>query len=236
MFKIYMALKNNQLVVISLGGSLIVPKGGFDLPFLRGFKKMIAELVKKGLRFIIVCGGGQTARDYQAALKETGELKAVDIDWIGIHATRLNAHFVKSLLGKLAHLRVVKDPTKKIRWAEPALLAAGWKPGCSTDFDAVKLAVLYGATEVINLSNVDYVYDKDPNKFPDAKKIEQGSWKEFRKIVGNKWVPGANLPFDPVASKEAEKAGLKVMFVAGNDLAEARKAILGEPFRGTTIT
>lgn len=230
-----MALKNNRIVVISLGGSLIVPKTGFDIEFLSGFKELISDFIKNGFRFIIVCGGGQTARTYQAAAREVGKLSDEDVDWIGIHATRLNAHLMRSIFREAAHPVVIKDPTKKVKWIEKILMASGWRPGCSTDFDAVKLAVLYGAREVINLSNVDYVFDKDPKKFPDAVKIEKGNWKEFRKIVGDKWNPGANLPFDPVASKEAEKAGLKVMFVAGNNLSEVKKAIMGEPFKGTTI-
>ena len=51
------------------------------------------------------------------------------------------------------------------------MVAGGWMPGRSTDDDAVRLAKIYGAEMVINLSNIDYVYDKDPNKYKDAKKL-----------------------------------------------------------------
>jgi len=224
-----------KIVVISLGGSLIAPKEGFDAKFLKDFKNLIVSEVKNGRRFIIVCGGGQTARSYQAVANDLGGLTAEDIDWIGIHGTRLNAHLMRTIFRQWANPVVVKNPTKKIKWTESILIGAGWKPGWSTDYDAVKLAGLYGAKVVINLSNVDYVYTKDPKKFTDAKKLEQVSWKNYRKIVGDKWNPGANVPFDPIASKEGEKIGIKVYFAKGNNLGELKKMIDGEKFKGTVI-
>lgn len=217
--------QKNKLVVLSLGGSLIVPKTGFDLAFIKKFKSFILQQIKKGFRFVIVCGGGNTARAYQAVARDIGTLTKEDIDWIGIHATRLNAHFMRTIFREWAHPIVVKNPTVKLKWTEPLLIAAGWKPGWSTDYDAVKLAELYGAKTVINLSNIEYVYDKDPNKFKDTKKIAAINWKDFRKIVGNKWVPGANLPFDPIASKEAERNKLTVAIIKGDNLNEVAKVL-----------
>lgn len=225
----------SKIIVLSLGGSLIAPKEGFDLKFLRGFKKLILEFLKQDYRFIIVCGGGQTARSYQALAREFGELTPEDIDWIGIHATRLNAHFMRTLFRKWAHPVVVKDPTRRLKWREAILIAAGWQPGWSTDYDAVKLAELYNAKIVINLSNIEYVCDSDPRKNPQAKKLEKISWPDFRKIVGDQWVPGANLPFDPVASREAQKSHLGVIVMGGRDLKEVAKAIRGQKFKGTVI-
>lgn len=222
------------IVVLSLGGSLIIPKTGFDIQFLAGFKKMILELTKNH-RFIIICGGGQTARNYQAVVRELGELVPEDIDWIGIHATRLNAHFMRTIFRKWAHPVVVKNPTRKLQWTEDILLGAGWQPGCSTDFDAIKLAKLYGSKTVINLSNIEYVYDSDPRQNPQAKKIEKISWSDFRKIVGDKWEPGSNVPFDPVASREAARSGMRVIIMNGQDLVEVKKAISNRKFKGTVV-
>ncbi|MFA6423742.1 MAG: UMP kinase [Candidatus Magasanikbacteria bacterium] len=229
-------MNKNKVVVLSLGGSLIVPKTGFDIIFLKKFKNFVLKRIRLGERFIIVCGGGNTARVYQEGVKAVSELTSEDVDWIGIHSTRLNAHFMRTIFRKWAHPVVVKNPTIKLKWKSPILIAGGWKPGWSTDYDAVKLAELYGAKQVINLSNVEYVYDKDPNKFNDAKRIENINWKDFRKIVGNKWIPGANLPFDPIASKEAQKDGLTVAIIKGDNLEEIVKVINGgEKIVGTII-
>jgi uridylate kinase len=225
----------NKPIVLSLGGSLIIPKTGFDIKFLKAFKKLIIEQIKKGRRFIIVCGGGATARNYQSAVKNVSELVSEDVDWIGIHTTRLNAHFMRTIFRQWANPEVIKNPTKKIKWTESVLIGAGWKPGCSTDYDAVLVARTYGAKEIINLSNIKYVYDSDPKENPKAKKLTKISWDDFRKIVGDKWIPGANLPFDPIASKEAAKQKMKVIVMSGANIKEVQKAIEGKKFQGTVI-
>jgi len=229
-------LPPKKLIVLSLGGSLIVPKEGFDIPFLQEFKKFILKYLEKNYHFVIVCGGGSTCRVYQDAVRGVSELEDEDIDWLGIHTTRLNAHFMRTIFRKWAYPVVTKNPTKKMRWETGVLIGAGWKPGWSTDYVAVKLAKLYGAKTVINLSNIDYAYDKDPKVFKDAKKIKDIKWKEFRKIVGDKWVPGSNLPFDPIASQEAEKDKIKVIILKGNNLKQIGNALDGNPYQGTTVS
>jgi len=224
-----------DIIVLSLGGSIIIPKTGFEPKFLRGFKKMILDFLRRGFRFIIVCGGGATCRNYQAAARAVGGLSDEEADRLGIQATRFNAFFVKTLFGKLAHPEITKAPEQKYKWKEKILIGAGWDPGWSSDYDAVALAKTYGAKTVINLSNIEYVYDSDPRQNPKAKKLVNISWKNFRKIVGNKWIPGANLPFDPIASRLADKNKIKVIVMNGNNLPEVKKAIEGKKFIGTTI-
>ncbi len=226
----------NKIVVLSLGGSMINGTDGFNLEFLKNFKAFIFSHVKVGYRFVIVCGGGRVCREYQNAAKAVGVKNNADLDWIGIHTTHFNANFMKVLFGKLSHPEIIRHEADKIKWTSKLLFSGGWKPGHSTDFDAVVLAKRYGAKTVINLSNIEYVFDKDPNKFNDAVKIEKISWKDFRKIVGNKWAPGANAPFDPIASREAQKVGLKVVVMNGQNLVELGKLLKGEePIIGTII-
>lgn len=225
----------HQTIVISVGGSLIVPKSGIDVAFLKHFRAFILRQTKKGRRFIIVTGGGRTAREYQqaadAVLKPTDE----DMDWLGIHASRLNAQLCRNVFRDIAQHIVVKNPTRKTAWNRPVLIAAGWKPGRSTDAVAVQLAHAYGSTLVINLSNIDRVYDKDPYLHEDAKPLHEISWRDFRKLVGNKWSPGANAPFDPVASKSAEKWDMTVA-VMGKNLKNVAAYLDGETFKGTVIS
>lgn len=224
-----------KLIILSLGGSIIIPAGGFDVDFLKKFRRLIMDEINDGYRFVIVCGGGQTARNYQAAARVVGELQPEDVDWIGIHATRLNAHFIRTILRDYAHPVVARDFTHKLEWSEPILVAGGWKPGWTTDYCAVKFAELYGGGSVINLSNVSHVYDSDPKTNPNARKIERATWAEVRSIVGEIHKPGANLPFDPIASKEGEKNGLKVIFAKGTDIDQVRNAIEGREIVGTVI-
>ncbi len=238
-----MAIKNIQnLYIISLGGSLIVPPGGIDWRFLKEFRALIMAEIKKGKRFVVVTGGGSTARQYAEAARKTTRLAIDDQDWLGIHATRLNAHLIKTIFRAVAHPRINKNPrtkedlNKHFAHGEGLMVAAGWRPGWSTDYVSAILAERLGAETVINLSNIEYAYDKDPKKYKAAKKIERIDWPGFRRIVGNKWDPGMNAPFDPVASAHAEKHGLKVIIAQGKNLNNLKKILNGKPYTGTTIT
>ena len=225
--------------IISLGGSLVIPKTGFDFSFLKKFRKLILDEVGAGRRFILIVGGGATARAYQGALRNLEIPKQVrddKLDWLGVYATILNAQFVRFLFGNHAHREIMTNPTKKIKTSASIIIGAGWKPGCSSDYDAVLAAKTYGAREVINISNIDYVYDKDPTKFKHTKPLPVLTWKEYRAMVGEKWYPGSNAPFDAVASKTADELGLAVKILRGTNLSEVRKAIQGEKFRGTVLS
>jgi len=226
----------NNYKILSVGGSIIIPKSGFDIKFLKKFRKLILDRVKKGEKFILVIGGGATCRAYQQAAEKVAGLKNFDLELLGIQSTIFNAHFVKFLFKGFVHEEVIVNPTKKIKAKKPIIIGAGWKPGFSTDCDAVLLAKQFGAKELLNLSNIEYVYDKDPGKFKNAKKIEKIDWQTYRReIVNYNWQAGKNAPFDPVASKEAQKLGLKVGILRGTDLREVNKALSGKKFRGTTI-
>jgi len=224
-----------SIVVISIGGSIVVPKTGIDVEYLKKFRATINELIKQKRRFVIVVGGGHTARAYQQAASSIVKLNPEDVDWIGIHSTRLNGHLLRALFRDVALHRVVKDPTKPVRWTEPVLIAAGWKPGWSTDYVAVRLAHKFKAQQIINLTNIDAVYDKDPSRFDDAEPYDVLSWSDFRKLVGDKWSPGMNAPFDPIASKLAQKWGMEVTIAAGKDLKNLKNILTGKKFKGTRI-
>jgi uridylate kinase len=223
-----------KLFVISLGGSLINP-GQVDAEFLKKFRKLIIAQTKKGSRFILIAGGGALCRHYQIALRGIVKPSNNILDWMGIYTTRVNARLVQLMFGNLACEDIVKNPTKKIVFNKKVLVASGWKPGRSTDFVAVTLGRVYGSSTVINLSNIDYVYTKDPRKFKDAKKIENISWTDFRKIVGNKWDPGKNAPFDPTAARQAQKNRLRVIIANGKNLENLKNILEEKKFIGTVI-
>lgn len=156
-------------------------------------------------------------------------------DWLGIMATRLNAQLLKSAFGKLCPCKVVCDPTAEINFDGRVLVAAGWKPGFSTDMDAVVLAKHFGAKVIINLSNIERVYTDDPKKNPAAKPLSKISWADFCKIVGEEWKPGLNAPFDPIASKTARSEGMKVICAKGGNIENTRAILDDKDFIGTVI-
>lgn len=226
-------------IVISVGGSLIVPNGGPDTKFLAKLNEYIREQLaeRNDRQFFLVVGGGQTARHYiEAGQSVIGHrLTRDDLDWLGIHASRLNAHLVRTIFRDIAHPYIIKHYEIIRKVPEQVVVAAAWKPGWSTDYDAVLLCEDYNIDTVINLSNVDQVYDKDPKQFSDAKPLSKISWKDFRKLVGDKWIPGMNAPFDPIASKKAEEIGARVVVMNGTNLENLGNFLRGEDFIGTSI-
>jgi uridylate kinase len=232
-------LQTKKKIVISLGGSLVVPSTGIDTSFLSTFNSFIRKKIQENtdLQFFIVVGGGQTARDYRDAGREvlSHELSPDDLDWLGIHSSRLNGHLVRTIFRDIAH-PVILDRFDIIRKVtEPVVIGAGWRPGWSTDYCAAMVCEDYEVDTVINLSNIEKVYTADPKVDSTATPIDDTTWVEFQKLVGEEWTPGMNVPFDPIAAKKARELGLKVIIMKGNDFENLENYFAQKPFIGTSI-
>ncbi len=224
-----------EIIVISLGGSLIIPEA-IDTEFLKDFRNLILAQAATGKKFVIIAGGGKICRKYQDAAKQLINPSSADLDWLGIYSTRFNAEFLKILFGDLAEDKIILDPTLPVKLTKSVIVGGGWKPGWSTDYDAVILGKQLGAKKVINLSNIDHVYDSDPKTNSNAKKIEQISWADYQVLIPKEWNPGLNSPFDPIASKAAQEAGITVAIMNGKPITNLANYLNGEKFLGTTIS
>jgi len=228
--------KPGKILVFSLGGSLVVPESGIDVSFLKKIRKGFLSLLnlKEVKQIIIMVGGGKTSRDYMNAAKKIDNLERGEIDQLGIMSTKLNAELVKLFLKPKVYHKVLKNP-KNLPKEEEIIIASGWKPGNSSDLNTILWALKAGVDTVYNLTDVDFVYDKDPDKFPDAKPLERVSWQEFKKIIGGKWEPGLSTPFGPVACQKAQKHNMRVVVLKGEDYKNLKKCIQGKDFKGTLI-
>lgn len=227
-----------KTTVLSLGGSIVAPEK-VDVEFLTRFKASIAGYLeeRKDARLILTVGGGAPARIYQeAARKISPSSSAEELDWLGIRATHLNGELVRAVFSEYVENELVTDPTGDFSFDGRILVAAGWKPGFSTDTDAVYLARKFGAKTVVNLSNIKKVYTDDPRKNPDAKPLDHISWDDFIAMVGETWTPGKNTPFDPIASQIARKEGMRVICMDGRNIENLMAMLSDRPFEGTTIS
>ena len=228
-----------ERIVMSIGGSLIVPNGGISTKFLSKLNAFIREELAKNPKrqFFLVIGGGETARQYiDAGRNVVGhELTLEDLDWLGIHATRLNAHLVRTIFQDIAHPHIVEHYEIIRKAQEKVVVAAGWKPGWSTDYCAVLLCEDYDVKSVLNLSNLAQVYSKDPRMYPNATPYSKLSWERMREIVGDDWIPGMHAPFDPIAAKKAQELGIKVVIMKGTDFENLGNYFGGREFLGTVI-
>ena len=230
-------MSEKQTVVMSVGGSLIVPDQ-IDTEFLTKLKTIVDRETAAGRRFIIIAGGGKTARRYQDAAAAVAPLAAEDLDWMGIHATRLNGHLLRTIFRDEAYRVMITNPDDilDVPATERLIIAAGYRPGSSTDLRAVQIAERVGAAAVINLSNIDYVYTDDPRTNPDAEHIEEITWTDFRAMLPAEWDPGLSAPFDPIAAREAERLGLEVAIINGNHKTALDDYLADRNFVGTRIT
>ncbi len=224
-----------ETIIISLGGSLIVPEE-IDRDFLKEFKALVLSYVAKGKKFVIICGGGKVNRRYNEVARELAEPETEDLDWIGIRAIQLNAELLRVVFAENAHKVVIADLSVPFASEKSVIIGSAFKPGWSSDWDAVAAAKTIGAKKLVNLSNIDYVYDSDPRKNPEAKKIERISWTEYRKIIPKEWTSKLDSPFDPIASKMADEAGMEVVVMNGKPLHNLANYLNGEKFLGTVIS
>ncbi len=225
---------NEKKIVVSLGGSLIVPDE-IDVEFVSKFVSLVKKFTEQGFQFLIIAGGGKICRRYNEAVEKITTPSRDDLDWLGIATTRLNAELMRISFGNSAFDKIIMDPDAVQKTDKPVIVGAGWKPGNSSDLAAIHCAISVGAKKVINLSNIDYVYDKDPKKYSNAVKIEKISWKDLIAILPKAWEPGLNSPFDPVAAVKANSENIEVDILNGRNISNLEKCLNGENFFGTQI-
>jgi uridylate kinase len=227
-------MEHTNWTIISLGGSLVAPDT-IDVGLLRDFTKLISDQVLAGKKFVVVVGGGKLARKYGDVAKELGVIDDFELHRVGIAATRLNAELVRVLFGAQAESFVLREPTEKVDEEKSVIIAGGWQPGASTDNVAALFAERFKAPRLINLSNIDYVYDKDPRAFSDAQKIEIIRWNDFMKLMPHDHMANTSAPFDPVASQKCASLGIEVVVMNGKNISNLQAYLDGNAFIGTTI-
>jgi uridylate kinase len=224
-----------RVIVISLGGSLIIPSE-IDTKFLEKFKKIISKNTDKN-KFVIVCGGGSIARKYIFALREINRNETLQ-SFAGISATRMNARFMSYFFdanqkyGIPHSMRIIK---KYLRKKDVVFCGAlEYKPHRTSDSTAVELAKKF-KTIFINLTDVQGLHDKNPKEHKDAKFIPKISWRDFSNMANKiKFKPGQHFVLDQTASKEIMKNKITT-YIIGKDMNQLDNILKNKKFKGTII-
>lgn len=230
-----MEKRGKKVIVISLGGSLIVPDE-IDLQFLRKFREIIKKNTNK-YKFVIVCGGGSVARKYINALAE--ERKSDYLQSLaGISVTRLNARFMSYFFGKDSEWGIPHDMkhVKNLLLKDDIIFcgALRYAPEQTSDATSARLAAFL-KSDFINLTNVKGLYDRNPLKFKNAKFIAHTTREYLAKIVNAiPQKPGMHGPVDHTAMKIILKHKLKV-FILGKDAKQLDNLLNAKRFIGTKI-
>lgn len=222
--------------MISLGGSILVKDEG-DAEYIKGLVSRLIELGPDH-RFIMITGGGRTARKYIHIGRELGATEAV-LDSIGIQATLIHAWTVISALDGKAYPRPISSIDEAViaTASFPFVIGGGTHPGHTTDTVAALIAERWGADIFLNLTAVNGAYTSDPNKDPDAEKIPEMTSSELVELVSStRSGAGSHSVMDPVASSIIHRASIPTCIMEGRDIMSVISAIKGEPFDGTVIS
>lgn len=216
-----------KIITISLGGSIINP-GSIDRDFLQAFSDLILRHLEKTKdKFIIICGGGKVARDYITASPDT--MPPGQKDLTGIMATWVNAQLIASWFQGYTPTKPSQNFYNFVEQIHSyrVLIAGGFLPGIKTDEDAALCADYFKSPYLINVTNVDGVYNEDPRKYPKAKRFDHMSYKEFIDLIQDEDVgPGASAPYTLIATKIAERSKCRLLIVK-KDISALKQAIEG---------
>lgn len=226
------------ITVLSVGGSLINKENGIDEGFLKGIAQILKE---NGRQFGIVTGGGWAARQKAKAVRARGGSE-FEADEEAIKETWKNAKLLVNALRSAkvrVYPKVAKDFTEagKASQKYDVVVMGGTIPGITTDTDSVLLAEKLGAKRLVNISNVDAIYDSNPKTNPNARKFDRMNYDELISLANSsdKRTAGTNFVFDMLACKLAARSKIELFFVGGNDFGEIKNAIEGKGINGTVV-
>jgi uridylate kinase len=225
-----------RVIVLSLGGSLIIPESGIDTRYLKEFKKIILKNINK-CKFVVVCGGGSIARKYIHALGEVGMNETLQ-SFAGISATRMNARFMSYFFKQDQERGIphkMRELKKYVRKYDVVFCGAlEYKPHQTSDSTSAQIAREF-RTIFINLTDVAGLHDKNPKKYKDAKFIPAISWKGFYKLANKeKFKPGQHFVLDQTASKIIMDNKIPT-YILGKNMNQLDNLLNGKKFKGTKI-
>lgn len=223
-----------QVMVISLGGSQIIPDD-VNLHYLKQFKKILLNHTKK-YNFVVVCGGGSIARKYISALRKSGINEKLQ-SFAGISATRMNARFMNYLFNINPMLGIPHTTSTLQRYVktQPVTFcgALEYKPNQTSDSTAAEIARHF-SSEFINITNIKGLYTANPKEVKTARFIPRITWKDFDKMANAKgFKPGQHFVLDQTASKTIMKNKITT-YILG-DLKELNNLLSNKTFNGTII-
>lgn len=222
-------------VVIKIGGSTLFQNGSLHFPTINKYVSVIKQLLKDNVKVSVVVGGGQPARDYITVAQKMGLTMSYQ-DWLGIEAARQNARLLLGpFQGAYPQPPTSYEELQRALRTNDLVFVGGLQPGQSTNAVAALTAENLGADYLFNCSNVDYVYDQDPNLHKDAKKLESITYSKFIEVISkNEQTPGAYALFDVVAAQIIQRSKIRLSFVNGSDPENILRVLKGEKL-GTMV-
>ncbi len=180
---------SKQRVLVKFSGEALAGESGYgiDTSILKYIAEEIKQLSDNGIEVGVVIGGGNIIRGVTAA--KDGIIKRTSGDYMGMLATVINAVAMQEALEyigmrvrvqsaikmeQICESFIVRRAIRHLEKGRIVIFAAGTgNPFFTTDTAATLRAIEIGADMIIKATKVDGVYDKDPAKYPDAKKLPE---------------------------------------------------------------
>jgi uridylate kinase len=229
-------------IAISLGGSLLTGKSKdpnitINPENYQRYAEIIKKLHKDGHKLMVVCGGGKPARYFIDAAKKLDATRDIQ-DYLGVKSTHLNALLFMAALGPIADQKRIYQRGSDIKHApkDKVLVGGGFKPKSSTDYRAVIFAQHMKADMIINATDIDGVYTKNPKIHKDAEKLPSLTCTTLEEIIkrNTRQAPGEYGLFDLKAVRLAKKLDIPIIIIDGTDPEEILRAVAGT-HNGSTI-
>jgi uridylate kinase len=225
--------KSERKFLVKVGGSLLFNEKGVRINQVQKF----ADLLKKSDNIVgIVVGGGLMARTYIQAARNLGANESMG-DTFGIEVSRLNARLLITALGESAYPEPIisLEQARIARLFNKIIVAGGFVPGQSTTSVTFEIAESLNATDILVLTNVDGVFDKDPHKHPDAKKFDQLDVDTLEDVILGKGgetqsAAGEYRIFDAVSIQIFKRSTIKVRLMNGEDLSQLDSYLLKKQY------
>ncbi len=219
-------------IVVTIGGSILIKD--HDYKKFRDYANVLRDLKQENEVFVVV-GGGKTARDYIGIARSLGVSEAM-CDDVGIEVTRLNAKLLIAALDENAYPDVPHNFREAMKFSNSnkIIVMGGTEPAHSTDAVGSILAEFVGADLLINATSVDGLYNKDPNKYPDATMFNEVKPSKMMELMSHNDVKAGTYEFfDMTAIQIIKRSCIKTVIVNGEHAENIIKAIEGNI--GTTI-
>ena len=229
-------------IAISLGGSLLTgknkePQIQINTEKYTQYAETIKKLHNQGHTLMVVCGGGKPARYFINAAKKLDATPTIQ-DQLGVKSTHINALLFMAALGPIADQTRIYQRGSDLRHAPTGkvLVGGGYKPGSSTDYRAVIFARHMQADLIINATDIDGVYTKNPKLHDDAEKLPALTCTTLEEIIkrNTRQAPGEYGLFDLKAVRLAKKLDIPIIIIDGTDPEEIVRAVKGT-HSGSTI-
>ncbi|TPH77019.1 UMP kinase [Helicobacter pylori] len=186
-------IKNKRILVKFSGEALAGDNQfGIDIHVLDHIAKEIKSLVENAIEVGIVIGGGNIIRGVSAA--QGGIIRRTSGDYMGMLATVINAVAMQEALEhigldtrvqsaieikEICESYIYRKAIRHLEKGRVVIFGAGTgNPFFTTDTAATLRAIEIGSDLIIKATKVDGIYDKDPNKFKDAKKLDTLSYND----------------------------------------------------------